>query len=407
MNQLPRDGEVVAISNNGHFIGRIKDAQRPLETANQPGEWEGFAVETDGSTFAFRQVVSGLYIGGEIRNNAKPLLVAKRDSWENFRLEAKGNGNFVIRSQDNTVLTTEGDQLKWKSQAFGNTDVWNFRTLQQAPQGFNQGFSNQGNQGQGYHEGKVHGHLANWINSFKAQSSSPLPASGSVVAFQNNGNFVGVTKAMNGAVTLTPGNQENERFVIETVGGKFALKQKVSGLYLGGEIDEGRSPVLVSVRNDWEMFVLEQRGNGVAIKNFSNNYLSAEGNQAKWRAHPNNGSEIWTIDYEGNQGGFNQGSGFNQGGFNSGKQGFNQGQQGNNQQFQGFNNSNISSGGLPNSGDTITFSQGGRFVGGVANLNSGLQLTNQAQDWERFVVVPAHEGRFSLQQATSGHYLGG
>jgi hypothetical protein len=37
-NQLPRDGNIVSISHNGRYIGRIKETKQHLGLANQQGE---------------------------------------------------------------------------------------------------------------------------------------------------------------------------------------------------------------------------------------------------------------------------------------------------------------------------------------------------------------------------------
>jgi hypothetical protein len=49
-----------------------------------------------------------LFFGGEIANNKTPKVVKQADAWERFKLEERGNGNFVIRSVNNTILTAEG-----------------------------------------------------------------------------------------------------------------------------------------------------------------------------------------------------------------------------------------------------------------------------------------------------------
>jgi len=174
-NQLPRDGNVVSLSNHGRYIGKVNQVGKNVETTDKLGEWEGFAIEYDGNKFALRQLVSGLYLGGQIHNNRTPLLVQKRDAWELFTLENRGNNAYAIKSHENTYLTLDGHNLVWRSQASNGNELWNLQTLVNAPNGFNQGFSQQGTQGAGYNDGKIHGYLANWLGSLNQKPLGPFP----------------------------------------------------------------------------------------------------------------------------------------------------------------------------------------------------------------------------------------
>jgi len=72
--------------------------------------------------------------------------------------------------------------------------------------------------------------------------------------------------------------------------GKVALKQNVSGLYLGGKIQNGTQPIFVQHCKDWEQFTLENRGNGgFAIKSHQNTYLVNENGALTWRQNPEGG----------------------------------------------------------------------------------------------------------------------
>lgn len=137
-----------------------------------------------------------------IQDGRSPLLVQKRDAWENFTLENRGNNQYAIKSIQNTYLTLDGGKLVWKNQPWNGAEVWNFQVLSSAPQGFNQGFSSQGTQGQGYVDGKMHGHLANWLSNLGKNHQNqgnqgnfnfnPFPANNELVALKKNGQFAGV-----------------------------------------------------------------------------------------------------------------------------------------------------------------------------------------------------------------------
>lgn len=204
------------------------------------------------------------------------------------------------------------------------------------------------------------------FNGSTGLGGNTIPSNGEVIALTRNGKFVGSVKDVGKDVQLTDLNEDWEKFIVEAAGNKFALKQKVSGLYLGGEINDNSAPKLMQHRKDWEEFVFESRGNGFAIKSYKNTYLAQDGNSLKWKSSPQNGSEIWTVTRGGQQqqqGGFNQNnnnSGFNQNnnsGFNQNNSGFNQNNNG------AFNQQ--SNNGLPNYGDTISWGQGGKYVGAV------------------------------------------
>lgn len=68
------------------------------------------------------------------------------------------------------------------------------------------------------------------------------------------------------------------------------MKQVVSNLYLGGQINNGTSPILVPHAKDWEFFVLENRGNGgFAIKSHNNTYLTNDNGKPVWKDQPQGG----------------------------------------------------------------------------------------------------------------------
>jgi len=72
------------------------------------------------------------------------------------------------------------------------------------------------------------------------------------------------------------------------VGNKFAFRQNASGLYMGRTIHENAPPGLTDNKKDWELFTLENRGNGVVIKSHTNAYLTEDGNSLKWKSNPSN-----------------------------------------------------------------------------------------------------------------------
>lgn len=89
--------------------------------------------------------------------------------------------------------------------------------------------------------------------------------------------------------------QEWEQFSFESNGGVFALKQKVSGLYLGVS-DVVNEPVkLTDKLLTNETFQLVNKNNGVfAIKNHNGFWLTKQGDFAGW-SKDCGATELWKF----------------------------------------------------------------------------------------------------------------
>lgn len=132
-----------------------------MKLTDQDNKWEKFTVEvSQNGKYSLKQVVSGLYLGGNIANNTSPLLVQNNQDWEKFNLESRGNGKIVIRSHANTYLVRENDGIAWKLNPEGGRELWNFNVA-----------SNQGNQqfDQQFHQ-SLGSHLAQGFNQGQDQN---------------------------------------------------------------------------------------------------------------------------------------------------------------------------------------------------------------------------------------------
>jgi len=112
-------------------------------------------VETDGKSYAFRQKVSNFYLGAEIDHNKVVKLATKRNEWEYFTLEPRGNNQFAIKSCHGTYLGSNGAHPTWTNNP-NNTCIWTIKTVN-AQQNFNQGGFNQGASNQGFNQGNKGG----------------------------------------------------------------------------------------------------------------------------------------------------------------------------------------------------------------------------------------------------------
>jgi hypothetical protein len=160
------------------------------------------------------------------------------------------NGQFYIRNTDKNLLAVEGDKLIWKNHANDNETLWNIQTLHHAPNDFKQGFSAQGTQGQGYNNGQLHGYLFDWVKNLNQNvnnnNQGNFPTQNEEFAIIKNGKYVGFVAKHNETVKLAPNNDTNEKFFLERhPDGTFSFRQKISGLFLGGEINNNKSPKVV------------------------------------------------------------------------------------------------------------------------------------------------------------------
>lgn len=293
-------------------------------------------------------------------------------------MENRGNNSYAIKSQDNTFLTRHGDKLVWKSHPENGHEIWHFETLVEAPHDFQQGFSKMGNEGVGYNNGQLHGYLHNWfVNIGKKLTAGGLPTNGEEVVIARNGHYLGHSHKQGDHVKLSKSNDANERLIVEVLpDGKYGFRQKVSGLFLGGQIHNKKKPQWVPVLNDWEKFTLEERqGGNIIIRSFANTILTQDGEDLIWRDQGENNHELFTFIYPNRV--QHQGQGFNQ-------------------QAQ-----------VPVVGNIIFIHQGNHYIGGIKDQNTPLKLVGAGEGWEKFVVEGAPDGKVSLKQEVSGLYLGG
>ena len=345
---LPTNGDLVALKNgNGGYVGGVKNNDKLLIVPHCQG-WEHFYFETvDNAHFALKQKESGHYIGGNANHGEQPFLANNRQAFEILTYSILPNGMVTIINSKNNKLSKNGGNAQW-SNATTLSESWNFEMIQKGNGTSSTGIINTNTGG---------------INT------STLPAPGTVIGIESRlGGFIGKVREKKDKVRIAPKIQGWEKFIFESKGGKWAFKQQVSGLYLGGVFtNNGERVGLADACQGCETFTIEPRELGwFAIKSEGGTLLRKDGDNITW-SHNNGNEEHWKFVPEnapipsgghgvanqqawnqGQQGWNNQGQqqpGWNQGqqqpGWNQGQQqpGWNQGQQGGwNQGQQGWNN---------------------------------------------------------------------
>lgn len=200
--------------------------------------------------------------------------------------------------------------------------------------------------------------------------------------------------------------KEWEGFAVESDGNRIALRQVVSGLYIGGHIANDKTPHLVPKRDAWEMFSLESRGGrDYAIRSHDNTYLTLDGHRLRWRSNTNGHNDRWTfITVQPAPHQFNQG--FSQQG-NTGLGYSNDGKLHGHlvNWFSNFGKAqNFSV--FPNPGEEVALTRNGLFVGVTSGNNEEIGLAQNNKEWEKLYLENHNNGTYSFKQKVSGHYLG-
>jgi hypothetical protein len=130
---LPQPGQRIAISSQQKYIGKTKDKFEQVGIALKLDTCEVFIVESDGIQHAFKPEVTNLYIGGDINEGRSPLFADTRNMCEQHFLELLDNGQFRVRSVQNTYLCIENDRLIWKYNPNNFECVWNITVLNGNP----------------------------------------------------------------------------------------------------------------------------------------------------------------------------------------------------------------------------------------------------------------------------------
>jgi hypothetical protein len=214
-------------------------------------------------------------------------------------------------------------------------------------------------------------------------NNSYYPKNLDVVAIEGaDGGFVGGTKGLKTHPVLVEACKEWEHYVVEISGDKFGLKQKVSGLHLGGTENAGEVPFLTQGKAAWELFQYNVLPNGlINITNHKGNKLSREGKKIHW-SDKNTLNESWKfklVESATNTTAHNQ----------------------------AVNTSALTKANPPPNGALIGLQNVvGGWVGGYKNENSEVQIVPKMQDWEKYTVEDRGNQTFALKQKVSGFYLG-
>jgi hypothetical protein len=263
---LPTNGDLVALKNgNGGYVGGVKNNDKLLIVPHCQG-WEHFYFETvDNAHFALKQKESGHYIGGTAEHGEQPFLANNRQGYEILSYSILPNGMVTIVNTKNNKLSKNGGKVQW-SNATTLSESWNFEMIQKG----------NGTSSTGIHTGG--------INTTNTSSTLPLP--GTIVGIENRtGGFIGKVREKKDKVRIAPKIQGWEKFILESRGfGKWALKQQVSGLYLGGIApNHGERVGLTDVCLSGETFIIEPRDSGWhTIKSESNTSIRKDGENVIW-----------------------------------------------------------------------------------------------------------------------------
>lgn len=361
----------------------------------------------DGDIVAIESAEGG-FIGGVKGAKTHPHIVDASKDWENFIFEATGDkfalkqkvSNFFIGGTQNAgdqpflsekkdaweifqynvlpnglinIVNSKGSKLsrddKKVQWADKNTiaESWKFKLIQANP-----------------------AHNTSVATSTGVVATAAAPPNGTVVALQNAaGGFVGGFKNEGSELQVVPKMQDWEKFVVEDKGNNtFALKQKISGFYLGWNSAPGQRVKLAPKAGDNEIFALEGKGNGqFAIRNSHKSYLSKKDDKHVEFANTVGAHELWKIDVDPSMN-------------------VNWNPMTASVPLSGATH-NTSATGVPVNGQTygIAIPNGSGWIGTIKGLHQDVKIAKKLQEWEYF-TYQTHGNQFGLKQVVSGYFLG-
>lgn len=212
---------------------------------------------------------------------------------------------------------------------------------------------------------------------------SYFPNAGDVIGIENaNGGFIGGVKGQGQKLQIVDHIQDWEHFILEPKGDKFTLKQKVSGLYLGGGQHNKEHLLLSSQPLGNEIFQYNVLPNGfVNIVNHVGSKLGRSNRAVEW-TNQNTINESWKFKLV---------------------------QAGNpTSSTSATHNTSVahSAGAIPPAGTVVSLrhSSGG-YIGGVRNAGNELESREKNQEWEQFIIGQKNQKTF-FQQKVSNLYIG-
>lgn len=234
------------VHNHGGYIGGFKDIRKKLDVVQKFQDFEKWTIERKDNLFVLRQKASGLYLGETNSLNERPGLIDGVGESEVFNFEWKENGQFVIRNFRGLYLSSRENHLIWTDSCTSN-ELWKLEEDKPKPS-----------------VEPVNGHLYG-------------------VQHVSSGGFIGSERTKGHVPRFTQKLDEWEQYYFEANGGVFALKQRVSGLYLGASDKVGDPVKLTDRRLTNETFQLVNQNDGLfSIKNHSGLWMSKQGDFTGW-----------------------------------------------------------------------------------------------------------------------------
>lgn len=191
------------------------------------------------------------------------------------------------------------------------------------------------------------------------------PTQGGLYAIVHaGGGYIGGTRENHQELELVKEPGEEGLWIFEKKGNVFALKQRLTGLWLGHNGEPGDHIALAPAWHNCETFMLHKHSDGVyAIKNHKNLFLSKMGNKLLW-VNTYGPEELWS--------------------------------------FETTASSLVDLRDMNGQMFGICHSEGG-YIGGVKSGN--LITVPRLDKWE-FWVLEVHGDRYALRQQVSNKYLG-
>lgn len=207
-NYIPHPNESLAIFHDQYgYLGVARTDMEPIGLNKQLGENEYWTFDTVGDVFSLKHVYSGLYMGCHNNVGDQPKLIKHRQRGELFSFSVQPSGLVTINNMNGYHLSCKGGELKWVVTKTTNDECWRFI----AP--YNPSY---------------------YLNNRIKVTGLAMPPSGTLLAVAHcKGGYLGGSSDIDRAIAVVGKLNETEKFVFEKINNTFALKQKLTGHYIG------------------------------------------------------------------------------------------------------------------------------------------------------------------------------
>lgn len=272
---MPPHGTILTICHkDGGFIGGARSEQDCLKVVQIAGDFEQWVLEKKDGFCALRQKVTGLYFG---RSDKFGEVVGLAGGWqrnESMIIEETPFGYYAIRNLNGYYVTKTNHMMVW-TRELTQQECWGFELAPTLRLNISA--------------------VANKIN--KGNLRELYPMQGGLYAISHcGGGYIGGARENHQELDIVDQMSEETLWIFEKKGNNFALKQRLTGLWLGHNAQPGDHIALAPKWQNYETLTLEKYSDGIyAIKNVHNLYLSKLGNKILW-VKTYGPQELWSFE---------------------------------------------------------------------------------------------------------------